>query len=224
MNPPIRRVKPLPRKSGFANWDPLERAWVEDVLEFANLPEPIPEKVYDLADRHGEWLDPPRNQVWSIQRLFETGDDATKIFSVDQAHLHGRLRAIRGTRGVGNIELADEVGEYVQRTVRPRYVPTIVDGQLVLITRPVLTGVEGFSAFGLVLLIDRRRPFGRALRQCRLESCKRWFLALHEDQQEARKGGLPPEYCTRKHQQDANRLAARKRMADLRKAKAAKHK
>ena len=55
------------------------------------------------------------------------------------------------------------------------------------------TDVKGAIAYVLMLLIDNERGLTKALKQCRLSVCGRFFLSRSS-------GGRPPLYCCRDHQ------------------------
>ncbi len=86
------------------------------------------------------------------------------------------------------------------------------------VTQAGASFAAGF-AYVLALLLDSRRHFGPALRQCALEECTDYFLSL------SRGGGPKPKYCSLACTKDADNHRAATRMAELRAGqKARRHK
>ena len=73
----------------------------------------------------------------------------------------------------------------------------------------------GALAYVLMLLLDKERGLTKALRQCKLRDCGRFFLSLST-------GGRPPLYCCREHQADYTAQSGAIRTERWRKRKAKK--
>jgi len=73
----------------------------------------------------------------------------------------------------------------------------------VTLTLAAQTGVEAGYGFAVALLHDPSRAWGKALRRCAHEPCRKFFLSIA-----SREGGPAPTYCTRVHQEASDKLAA----------------
>ncbi len=71
---------------------------------------------------------------------------------------------------------------------------------------------EAAIALLSVLLLDPDRPFGDELRECALEECTNYFLAMKNPA-----GGPRRKYCSDEHSDTADKMKAVERHAQLRK-------
>ncbi len=54
--------------------------------------------------------------------------------------------------------------------------------------------LEAALGYGLVLLLDKNRPYGKDLCRCRLEQCEQFFLAIRPPMGRPRR-----DYCCKEH-------------------------
>ena len=101
--------------------------------------------------------------------------------------------------------------------VRPVY-EVGASGVLLDYFRDFLT-VDAALSYAVLLLLDRRKPFGPALCRCRLISCERFYLAARSP-----KGGPANRtYCTPEHRAESHD-SAQSRTARKRTPSAPRHK
>lgn len=203
----------------MSDLEPAELEAVQRVLAFANLGRVTdPEVVY-------QQLEAPQLRYRLVllrenaapvplfpQRLEETGKDAARILNRDLAAVEALLQALASSPRKARTAHGQRVSELLGKGALIG-VPTFDKGRVRVQLTYHASGVEAACGYGLALLYDASKPYGAALARCPLETCERWFLRLASSA-----GGPRPNYCTRAHQRDADKVRARDRVKAWRRA------
>lgn len=204
----------------MSDLEPAERDAVQRVLAFANLGRITdPEVVYQR-------LEAPQLRLRLVllrenaqpvplypQRLRETGKDAARILKRDLGNVEELLQALASSPRKARAAYGQHVSELLSKGALIG-VPTFEKGRVRVQLTFHGSGVEAACGYGLALLYDASKPYGAALARCPLETCEQWFLRLASSA-----GGPRPNYCTREHQREADKVRARDRIKAWRRAR-----
>lgn len=178
----------LERTNGISDMAPLSEAeFVEGVLGFANA-------------RDQEQLHALETQLVSGQKL----NEPPVFFYALQAPLTPKLREMQG-RLRKNLDLIRNTPREAPRflenelrqagggiAIRPSFVATSEGVEVLYRYYPI--NLEAALGYGLVLLLDKNRPYGKDLCRCRLEQCEQFFLAIRPAMGRPRR-----DYCCKEH-------------------------
>lgn len=210
----------------MADFDTTERTAVERLLEFAQLPKlesaADVEAVYRLFAHDAgtplmlevlpNGLSAP---LWFLPVTAGGPTDAdAPIIEGDRTEAQALVQAFAASPPRARRNHGAEVGALATMCVlaaRPQF-----DGTRMTVTPLPQGGVQARYGYGLALLYDRTRPFGKALRRCALEDCRRFFLSFARGA-----GGQHPKYCCDAHQRAADKVRAVARARKWRRDRAA---
>jgi hypothetical protein len=183
-----------------------ERLAIERLLAFVNLREVTnadavfalffeadSPRIAEMIERDGA---PAWRPLWP-----QVGGVSARALESDRAESQVMLEAFARSKTAARKRFGREISGLVGKglfAAVPRF-----DGRLAYELRYLSTGVEASAGFGLSLLFDSSRTFGKALRRCALPSCRSWFLSIARGA-----GGPRPIYCTEAHQVEADKLRA----------------
>lgn len=215
----------------MAEFDYTERTAVERLLVFAQLPQ-----VKCAADVAGVYqlfahdagtpalaevlpgTQPGEAQLrpmWFLPLTAGGPTDAdAPIIEGDRTEAQALVQAFAASPPRARRNHGAEVGALATMCVlaaRPQF-----DGTRMTVTPLPQGGVQARYGYGLALLYDRTRPFGKALRRCALEDCRRFFLSFARGA-----GGQHPKYCCDAHQRAADKVRAVARARKWRRDRAA---
>jgi len=178
----------LQQTNGISDMAPLsEEEFLDRVIGIANA-------------RHQEELHALETQLVSGLKL----EEPQVFFYARQAPLTPKLRETQ-ERLRKNLDLIRNTPQKAPRllenelrlagdgiAIRPSYVVTSEGVEVFYRYYPV--SLEAALGYGLVLLLDKDRPYGKDLCRCRLEQCEQFFLAIRPAMGRPRR-----DYCCKGH-------------------------
>lgn len=139
-------------------------------------------------------------------------------FSADRERFHDQIELVHEDRTRARKILRDQIAADLDDVVPIPEITFSEDWKVVTETRYFALSLQGACAFALALLLDESTGLGTALRKCKLEPlCSNFFLSLPSP-----KGGRPPQYCCRAHQEMYAAQTGAERMERYRQNKAKK--
>jgi len=169
-----------------------EPGYIEGVLAFASASEPgelhaLQTSLVSGLRLEGEVYVPALQEHMNPQLMELRG------------RLEQQLEVIRADGKRARVELADQVRDAGGRiAIRPTYLMTAKGVQIYYRHFPL--DLEAAIGFGLLLLLDPTRPYGKNLCRCKLKSCRRFFLAIKKTTGRPRR-----QYCSEEHLDAARR-------------------
>lgn len=155
----------------------------------------------------------------NVARLSDRPERETSILESERSECQVLVEDFSRNAGTARRKHELTISELVAKgrlVAEPRY----RDGKLKQHFYLAPTGIEACTGYGLALLYDKDREYGKRLRQCAYEPCERWFLSYAEG------GGPRPKYCCEQHQEQADKdrapnraLASRARAKKVKKEK-----
>jgi hypothetical protein len=200
-----------------------EEELVRLVIDFVNAPtllgqvklmarDPAPDlrvtlNADDLQRRFGKDMTPERAIAISNQAIA----DETKL---ECEQVRGDLQALID-HAVDSQALARLTTSASQQALLPVF--TFDKDGLGIKYRYRVNSLAPVLDYAVLLLLDRKRNFGKELCRCKLGGCGKFFLASRST------GGRPrTEYCEKAHMEQAHKAAAAQRAENSRKSRARK--
>lgn len=178
----------LERTNGISDMTPLPEAeFVDRVLGFANARDQEQLHALETELVSGLKLDEPPVFFYALQAPL------TPKLRETQECLRKNLDVIRNTPREAPRLLENELRQAGDRiAIRPSYVATSTGVEVLYRYYPV--NLEAALGYGLVLLLDKERPYAKDLCRCRLEQCEQFFLAIRPVMGRPRR-----DYCCKEH-------------------------
>ncbi len=186
-----------------------ETEYLRRVLSFANAGEPEDLHALETELVSGLALDEPPVFFHALQAPL------TSNLVNARDRLREQLEAIRDSGPKAARALENELrqaGEMI--AIRPAYFATKSGVEVSYRYFPV--SLEAAIGYGLVLLLDAGRPYGKDLCRCRLEDCQQFFLAIRQSTGRPRR-----DYCSVEHLNAAHNRDSAERVRAHRERKAA---
>lgn len=186
-----------------------ETEYLGRVLAFANAREPEQLHALETELMSGLELEEPPVFFHALQAPLTQG-------LIDlRDRLSKQLEVIRqfGPKAATALESElRQAGEMI--AIRPAYVATESGVEVSYRYFPV--SLEAAIGYGLVLLLDAGRPYGKDLCRCRLEECQQFFMAIRQPTGRPRR-----DYCSEEHLNTAHNRDSVDRVRAHRERKAA---
>lgn len=174
--------------SGISDMAPLSEAkFMDRMVGFANARDQEQLHALETELVSGLKLDEPPVFFYPLQVPL-----TPKLCEI-QERLRKSLDLIRNTPREAPRLLENELrqaGDGI--AIRPSYVVTSAGVEVLYRYYPV--NLEAALGYGLVLLLDKERPYGKGLCRCRLGTCDQFFLAIRPTIGRPRR-----DYCCKEH-------------------------
>jgi len=190
-----------------------EAEYLGRVLSFANVR--APEQLHALETELVSGLRPGETPIffYALQAPLTAG-----LLQV-QDRLRKQLELIRstGSKAARTVELElRRAAEMI--AIRPAYIAT--DSGVEVSYRYFPVNLEAAIGYGLVMLLDVSRPYGKDLCRCRLEECQAFFLAIRQATGRPRRDYCCEEHLNAAHNRDStDRVRAHRKRKAVEKAK-----